>query len=75
MKYLITAAIVLAISMPASAQAPGLYAGAHNGIDGANIRRISDPQNHVVCYLATSAGQVAGLTQGPFPAISCVRLP
>lgn len=75
MKYLITAAIVLAISMPASAQAPGLYAEAHSRVDGADIRRISDPQNHVVCYLATGVGLVDGVTQGPFPAISCVRLP
>ena len=64
----------LALQRNARADAQdGLYAEKSTALDGVVVRRIRDPHNDVVCYVAIGNGRGYANQPMVFPAISCVR--
>lgn len=60
----------VALVAPSAAAAPGgLFWEKYATADGVRVRRLSDPEKGVVCYVASSH---AGVGYNNSPAISCV---
>jgi catabolite regulation protein CreA len=72
---LVLAGLLVAAGAHALNRSP-LFWESETAADGVTVRRLSDPEAGVYCYMATSAGQIRGYAVGKtkHAAISCVKV-
>lgn len=72
-KSLLLTLVLLVLSLPVSAAAPGLYAEHSTSVDGVTVRRVRDTTEGIVCYVAVGHSWVGGYNTSPGVGISCLR--